>query len=174
MWSEGGTPAGRTSVPTTITRSLSENALSPSRLRRRPPPRGGRGARGAHTSSVSLWLTPVSLRVGRFAGLTRHRLVIQYREPLKGKAFGCVRARRADVGIPPLRKGSIDGCRGRCPRRPETIERQGRNVAPGSGSEAVAESCEGTVLWTDNVEQWADCVWWNLRVCAGHSAPRGP
>ena len=28
----------------------------------------------------------VSLRVGRFAGLTRHRPVIQYRGPLKGKA----------------------------------------------------------------------------------------
>ena len=29
---------------------------------------------------------PVSLRVGRFADLTRHRRVIQHREPLKGKA----------------------------------------------------------------------------------------
>ena len=29
---------------------------------------------------------PVSLRVGRFADLTRHRRVIQRREPLKGKA----------------------------------------------------------------------------------------
>ena len=33
---------------------------------------------------------PVSLRVGRFAGLTRHRRVIQRREPLKGKADGGV------------------------------------------------------------------------------------
>ena len=32
-------------------------------------------------------LTPVSLRVGRFAGLTRHRRVIQRREALKGKAW---------------------------------------------------------------------------------------
>ena len=32
---------------------------------------------------------PVSLRVGRFAGLTRHRRVIQYRGPLKGKANVC-------------------------------------------------------------------------------------
>ena len=31
---------------------------------------------------------PVSLRVGRFADLTRHRRVIQRREPLKGKANG--------------------------------------------------------------------------------------
>ena len=31
---------------------------------------------------------PVSLRVGRSAGLTRHRRVIQHREPLKGKAWG--------------------------------------------------------------------------------------
>ena len=29
---------------------------------------------------------PVSLRVGRFAGLTGHRRVIQHREPLEGKA----------------------------------------------------------------------------------------
>ena len=29
---------------------------------------------------------PVSLRVGRSAGLTRHRRVIQHREPLEGKA----------------------------------------------------------------------------------------
>ena len=35
-------------------------------------------------------LTPVSLRVGRFADLTRHRRVIQRREPLKGKANGGV------------------------------------------------------------------------------------
>ena len=33
---------------------------------------------------------PVSLRVGRFADLTRHRRVIQRREPLKGKADGGV------------------------------------------------------------------------------------
>ena len=31
---------------------------------------------------------PVSLRVGRSAGLTRQRRVIQHREPLKGKALG--------------------------------------------------------------------------------------
>ena len=31
---------------------------------------------------------PVSLRVGRFAGLTRHRPVIQHRGPIKGKANG--------------------------------------------------------------------------------------
>ena len=31
---------------------------------------------------------PVSLRVGRFAGLTGHRPVIQYREPPRGKANG--------------------------------------------------------------------------------------
>ena len=33
-------------------------------------------------------LAPVSLRVGRSAGLTRHRRVIQYRGPIKGKALG--------------------------------------------------------------------------------------
>ena len=30
---------------------------------------------------------PVSLRVGRSAGLTRHRRVIQHRGPIKGKAW---------------------------------------------------------------------------------------
>ena len=45
-----------------------------------------------YTSSVSLRLTSVSLRVGRSAGLTGHRPVIQHREPLKGKAiFACGR-----------------------------------------------------------------------------------
>ena len=33
-------------------------------------------------------LTPVSLRVGRFAGLTRHRRVIQHRGPIKGEYLG--------------------------------------------------------------------------------------
>ena len=53
-----------------------------------PPARRDEGftpLRG-YTSSVSLRLTPVSLRVGRSAGLTGHRPVIQHREPLKGKA----------------------------------------------------------------------------------------
>ncbi len=31
--------------------------------------------------------TPVSLRVGRFADLTRHRRVIQRREPIKGEGL---------------------------------------------------------------------------------------
>ena len=40
---------------------------------------------------------PVSLRVGRFADLTRHRRVIQYREPSRGKAWAC--AARAPVSL---------------------------------------------------------------------------
>ena len=39
---------------------------------------------------------PVSLRVGRFADLTRHRRVIQHREPLKGKANGGASFNTAD------------------------------------------------------------------------------
>ena len=39
---------------------------------------------------------PVSLRVGRFAGLTRHRRVIQYRDPSRGKANGGVSFNTAD------------------------------------------------------------------------------
>ena len=42
-------------------------------------------------------LTPVSLRVGRFADLTRHRRVIQYRGPLKGKANGGTPFNAADL-----------------------------------------------------------------------------
>ena len=52
-----------------------------------PPARRDEGftpLRG-YTSSVSLRLTPVSLRVGRFAGLTGHRPVIQHREPPQGE-----------------------------------------------------------------------------------------
>ena len=44
--------------------------------------------RCAATPHPSASLTPVSLRVGRSAGLTRHRRVIQRREALKGKALG--------------------------------------------------------------------------------------
>ena len=39
---------------------------------------------------------PISLRVGRSADLTRHRRVIQHREPLKGKANGGVSFNTAD------------------------------------------------------------------------------
>ena len=44
----------------------------------------GRGHLIRHGCAVP----PVSLRVGRSAGLTRHRRVIQHREPLEGKANG--------------------------------------------------------------------------------------
>ena len=62
---------------------------------------------------------PVSLRVGRFADLTRHRRVIQRREPLKGKANGGVSFNTADpqggrLGGAPLTprpiKGKADAC----------------------------------------------------------------
>ena len=48
---------------------------------------GSRLRRGRGTPHPSASLTPVSLRVGRFAGLTGHRPVIQYREPPRGKAY---------------------------------------------------------------------------------------
>ena len=51
---------------------------------RNSPLRRGRGTRD--TSSVSF--ADTCLPAGRSAGLTRHRRVIQYRGPLKGKAFG--------------------------------------------------------------------------------------
>ena len=47
---------------------------------------GRDGGRGTPHPSASL--PPVSLRVGRSAGLTRHRRVIQYRGPPRGKAWG--------------------------------------------------------------------------------------
>ena len=59
---------------------------------RNSPLRRGRGAlrRCAATPHPPPSGAPVSLRVGRFADLTRHRRVIQRREPLKGKADGGV------------------------------------------------------------------------------------
>ena len=56
---------------------------------RNSPLRRGRGAlrRCAATPHPPPSGAPVSLRVGRFAGLTRHRRVIQHRGPLKGKAW---------------------------------------------------------------------------------------
>ena len=60
----------------------------PGSLRRRL--RGGTRAlrRCAATPHPPPTGAPVSLRVGRSAGLTGHRPVIQHREPLKGKANG--------------------------------------------------------------------------------------
>ena len=62
------------------------------RWRLTPPGYGGDTACGRDrrrkTPHPSASLTPVSLRVGRFAGLTGHRPVIQRRGPLKGKAWG--------------------------------------------------------------------------------------
>ena len=65
---------------------------------RNSPLRRGRGAlrRCAATPYPPPSGAPVSLRVGRFADLTRHRRVIQRREPLKGKANGGVSFNTAD------------------------------------------------------------------------------
>ena len=49
------------------------------------------------TPHPSASLTPVSLRVGRFAGLTGHRRVIQHREPCEGKANGGTPFNAADL-----------------------------------------------------------------------------
>ena len=48
------------------------------------------GRDGGHLIRHGFAVPPVSLRVGRSAGLTRHRRVIQHREPLKGKTNGGV------------------------------------------------------------------------------------
>ena len=68
------------------------------RWRLTPPGYGGRRLRAgrgvlrrcAATPHLPPSGAPVSLRVGRFAGLTRHRRVIQHRGPLKGKTNGDV------------------------------------------------------------------------------------
>ena len=57
---------------------------------------------------------PVSLRVGRFADLTRHRRVIQRREPLKGKANGGVSFNTANPS-----RGRLEGA----PLTPRTPSR---------------------------------------------------
>ena len=62
--------------------------------------------------------------------------------------------RRREQGV----RRSTDGRL--CP--PEMVEPNAPTVAPGSGSEAVAERGRGTVLWTDNVDWQADCVWKGL------------
>ena len=57
---------------------------------RNSPLRRGRGAlrRCAATPHPSRLRRATCLPAGRFADLTRHRRVIQHREPLKGKALG--------------------------------------------------------------------------------------
>ena len=64
---------------------------------------GRDGGRGTPHPSASL--TPVSLRVGRSAGLTGHRPVIQYREPPRGKALGGAPLSNTD-----LSRGRLGGC----------------------------------------------------------------
>ena len=74
---------------------------------------------------------PVSLRVGRFADLTRHRRVIQRREALKGKAWG---------GAP--LEGKALGCGGRSEKRLPWLGQ--------AAAEASAPVNAGTVLLSDN------------------------
>ena len=66
---------------------------------------------------------PVSLRVGRFADLTRHRRVIQHREPLKGKANGGVSFNAAN----PSRGRLTEACHS----TPRPIK--GEGLAPAGG-----------------------------------------
>ena len=63
---------------------------------------GGRGTPHPPPSGA-----PVSLRVGRFAGLTRHRRVIQHRGPLRGKALGGCAARGEGLGDKKKRPGAL-------------------------------------------------------------------
>ena len=84
----------------------------------------------ARSTAMGRWrLTPpgyggTCLPAGRFADLTRHRRVIQYRGPIKGKAWGC--SGRSEKRLPWL----------------------GQAVA-----EASAPVNAGTVLLTDNGDE---------------------
>ena len=80
---------------------------------------------------------PVSLRVGRFAGLTRHRRVIQHRGPIKGKANGGMPFNTADPS-----RGKAWGCGG---RREKHLPWLGQAAASAS-----APMNAGTVLLSDN------------------------
>ena len=101
---------------------------------------------------------PVSLRVGRFADLTRHRRVIQRREPLKGKANGGVsfnaathqggRLELVRPGHPSpcdLISGKAWGCGGRSEKRLPWL---GQAAAPASAPVNVH-----AVLLTDNGDE---------------------
>ena len=82
----------------------------------------------------------VSLRVGRSAGLTRHRRVIQHREPLKGKANGGVSFNTADPS-----RGKAWGCGGRSEKRLPWL---GQAAASASAPVSVH-----AVLLTDNGDE---------------------
>ena len=81
--------AGRGRIATGARRPRNDRAVPQGHLLRCVGDAGPYGGTDCH---ASLRLTPVSLRVGRFAGLTGHRPVIQHREPLKGEAKGEFRA----------------------------------------------------------------------------------
>ena len=73
-WYWGDTACGREIIPV----GDKESARAGARLHLIRPPSGA----------------PVSLRVGRFADLTRHRRVIQHRGPIKGEGLGVRRQER--------------------------------------------------------------------------------
>ena len=84
--------------------------------RRRKKPRAVRIRRCAATPHPPPTGAPVSLRVGRFAGLTGHRPVIQYREPPRGKAYEGVSSYTASpargrlLGVRPSDQWRRRGC----------------------------------------------------------------
>ena len=63
-----------------------------------------------HLIRLGFAVPPVSLRVGRFADLTRHRRVIQYREPIKGEGLGGCATR--GEGLEGAAVGAKNACRG--------------------------------------------------------------
>ena len=79
------------------------------------PPAGGTGDEG-HLIRHGFAVPPVSLRVGRSAGLTRHRRVIQHRGPLKGKTNGGVSFNTANPS-----RGRLEGA----PLTPRTPQGEG-------------------------------------------------
>ena len=106
------------------------------------PLRQGRGAlrRCAATPHPPPSGASVSLRVGRSAGLTRHRRVIQHRDPSRGKANGGTPFNTADPS-----RGKAWGCGGRSEKRLPWLKQA---VASASAPVSVH-----AVLLTDNGDE---------------------
>ena len=100
----------------------------------------------ARSTAMGRWrLTPpgyggTCLPAGRFAGLTRHRRVIQHRGPLKGKANGGVSFNTAKPS-----RGRLGRCGGRSEKRLLWLKQ--------AVAEASAPVNAGTVLLTDNGDE---------------------
>ena len=99
-----------------------------------------RSRRCAATPHPSRLRRAICLPAGRSAGLTRHRRVIQHREPLKGKANGGVSFNTAKPS-----RGRLGRCGGRSEKRLLWLKQ--------AAASASAPVNAGTVLLTDNGDE---------------------